>query len=72
MIDWVLGFNPTRDWVKVLDSPNPCGEKNQPGKESQIAEQGLNWHNTIGKGGLQRVDASEEADLWDPCRRKVT
>jgi hypothetical protein len=55
-----------------LDSPNPCGEKNQPGKESQIAEQGLNWHNTIGKGGLQRVDASEEADLWDPCRRKVT
>jgi hypothetical protein len=31
-----LGFNPTRDWVKVLDSPNPCGEKINPGKNPRL------------------------------------
>jgi hypothetical protein len=43
LVDWVYGFNPIRDWVKGLDSPNPCGGKNQPGKKIQGAEQGLTW-----------------------------
>jgi hypothetical protein len=37
----VLGFNSTKDWVKGLDSPNPCEEINQNGKNSQTAERGL-------------------------------
>jgi hypothetical protein len=42
--------------VKGLDSPNPCGVKNQSGKFSRSAEQGLRWdalnpYATRSKGG---------------------
>jgi hypothetical protein len=29
--DKVLGFNPTRDWVAMMNSPNPSGNENHSG-----------------------------------------
>jgi hypothetical protein len=41
LVDWVLGFNPTRDWVKAWIHPIHVGKKINPGKNPILPNKAL-------------------------------